>query len=373
MPTHTLMHHDTAVADLTFEDAYLMRIDATYDLDHAPLGCARGGRLDLRRLHAWLDRRRIPDNRQNLRELLGDEPSTDTRELALENLYVSMCDQWWVRPKGGTRVWASVDPRRAKLLSRRPDASYTLAGSLEKRWRNHVIDEPTFEKLASEGAEQQVANEVVATRLANRLDIDCVGYRHVRRKGKRGVSCQSMVTRDEELIYAQDVLLERDVPGTRPDEAMRFYMDRMRENGLDAKGAILSMMAMDILMRNEDRRWQNFGIIRDARTLTWLRPAPVFDLGDSLWFDSKPNLEEATNRLNNHRLSDDTKHVRTLLLEHRDDCLALPDIVSAELKRIGTYPPRRESVVLATQKRVETILGICEGRKNFETKSLITI
>lgn len=30
----------------------------------------------------------------------------------------------------------------------------------------------------------------------------------------------------------------------------------------------------------------NFGAIRDATTLEWLGPAPIFDCGTSLWFDN---------------------------------------------------------------------------------------
>lgn len=41
-------------------------------------------------------------------------------------------------------------------------------------------------------------------------------------------------------------------------------------------------LLVDYLMRNIDRHYNNFGLIRDVETLR-VRPAPLFDTGASLW------------------------------------------------------------------------------------------
>lgn len=51
--------------------------------------------------------------------------------------------------------------------------------------------------------------------------------------------------------------------------------------------ALDRMMVVDFLIANEDRHQNNFGVIRQAETLEWLGPAPIYDSGSSLWF-SKP-------------------------------------------------------------------------------------
>lgn len=42
----------------------------------------------------------------------------------------------------------------------------------------------------------------------------------------------------------------------------------------------------DFLLSNSDRHLNNFGIIRDSRTLQWLCMAPIFDSGNSMFYKS---------------------------------------------------------------------------------------
>jgi hypothetical protein len=45
------------------------------------------------------------------------------------------------------------------------------------------------------------------------------------------------------------------------------------------------MLSVDYLISNEDRHFNNFGVIRNAETLEWIDFAPIFDCGTSMWFD----------------------------------------------------------------------------------------
>jgi len=47
------------------------------------------------------------------------------------------------------------------------------------------------------------------------------------------------------------------------------------------------MLVLDYLIANEDRHWGNFGAVRNAETLDWIGLAPVFDCGNSLWYNKK--------------------------------------------------------------------------------------
>lgn len=42
------------------------------------------------------------------------------------------------------------------------------------------------------------------------------------------------------------------------------------------------MFILDYIMLNEDRHLNNFGIIRDFKTLNWISTAQIFDTGESL-------------------------------------------------------------------------------------------
>ena len=56
-------------------------------------------------------------------------------------------------------------------------------------------------------------------------------------------------------------------------------------HGTDVRVAIEKMLVVDYLMCNFDRHWNNFGILMDSESRTWLRAAPLYDTGNSLWCD----------------------------------------------------------------------------------------
>ena len=47
---------------------------------------------------------------------------------------------------------------------------------------------------------------------------------------------------------------------------------------------------LDYLIANEDRHFNNFGVLRNAETLEWIGPAPVYDSGSSLGYDKLSGL-----------------------------------------------------------------------------------
>jgi hypothetical protein len=53
-----------------------------------------------------------------------------------------------------------------------------------------------------------------------------------------------------------------------------------------AKDALDKMLTLDYIISNEDRHFNNFGLLRNAETLEWLGLAPIFDSGTSLWHDT---------------------------------------------------------------------------------------
>ena len=46
------------------------------------------------------------------------------------------------------------------------------------------------------------------------------------------------------------------------------------------------MIVLDYIIANEDRHFNNFGLLRDPETLEWLGAAPIYDSGTSLWYDT---------------------------------------------------------------------------------------
>jgi hypothetical protein len=66
----------------------------------------------------------------------------------------------------------------------------------------------------------------------------------------------------------------------------RHYLDRCEALGIPGvSDAIDRMLAVDYIIVNEDRHFNNFGAVRNADTLEWIGAAPIFDCGTSLWYD----------------------------------------------------------------------------------------
>ena len=64
----------------------------------------------------------------------------------------------------------------------------------------------------------------------------------------------------------------------------------------DVEHALDQMMALDYLIANEDRHFNNFGLLRDPDTLEWLGPAPIYDSGSSLGYDKlTPQIRSGRN------------------------------------------------------------------------------
>ncbi len=59
-----------------------------------------------------------------------------------------------------------------------------------------------------------------------------------------------------------------------------------KELGIDIVPALDRMIVLDYIIANEDRHFNNFGLLRDANTLEWIGAAPIFDSGTSLWYDT---------------------------------------------------------------------------------------
>lgn len=52
------------------------------------------------------------------------------------------------------------------------------------------------------------------------------------------------------------------------------------------------MAVSDFLMRNTDRHWNNFGLIRDANDLHYIKAIDLFDYGNSLFHNNLEILEK---------------------------------------------------------------------------------
>lgn len=158
----------------------------------------------------------------------------------------------------------------------------TSDGNLKKRWK--IIDGKRYLiKSGSNPYSQQTFNEVIASRIMDRLGIDHVPYLVMWINDEPYSVCEDFVTKNTELISAWRIMQLR--PKENHENEYLHYINICRELGIDIVPAIDRMIVLDYIIANEDRHFNNFGLLRDANTLKWLGAAPIFDGGTSLWYD----------------------------------------------------------------------------------------
>ena len=299
---YTLMHKNIPVANLTLDETTgsIQRIDALFHKEHLPVGVlVRHGVTDRAALNEWWEDRSIPASRSGLREALETLGVASSKLLLTRCYGLSLSDHYWIKPADSELTWQNVNffenpfsedvgdalfgipPEKEGFDFSSPDN--TSDGFLKKRWK--ILDEKRcLIKAGSPPFLQQPFNEVIATKIADRLEICHIPYTVMWENGIPYSVCEDFVTPDTELIPAWRVMQIQ-----KKDNQTSVYQHY--RNCCEALGvpnvahALDQMIVLDYLIANEDRHLNNFGLLRNPDTLEWLGPAPIYDSGSSLGYD----------------------------------------------------------------------------------------
>lgn len=293
---YELMHRDVPVALIGLDDTgRLTRTRRILAKEHMPVGTCPNGIPDGNALSEWWSSRSIPASRSGIRDAMY-RLGIDTTGVLLERcMGLSLSDQYWIRRAGDDTEWSAVNffdnpfsEDMGDLLFGSPIAvgemdpcspDNTSDGVLRKRWKI-VNGERRLIKGGSGHIMQEPFNEVIATMLMGSQGIDCCRYDMFWMGGRPYCSCPDFLDRDTELVTASRILSSA---SRRNDESrLSHYIRLCGEAGVDVVPSLDRMMAIDYIMANTDRHMKNFGLVRNAVTLEYLGPAPVFDTGTSL-------------------------------------------------------------------------------------------
>ena len=355
------------------------------DLDRLPLEFTTHGKSALyaRRIDEWWRSRAIPSTRDGIRRVLESLGAASTGELLDRTYGLSLSDQYWVRREDDPAEWKDVnffdnsfDEALGEILLTSYSSSHDISlnvpdvstgGDLPKRW---TIDRATGRRLLVKSGRtgQEPMNEVIASRLCMRLGVPAVRYSLARNGNRLVCPCEDMLTSHEELVSAWQVLQSaRTVNGLNSHDQWIHAAVGFGADERAVRDAADDWLVVDYLMRNTDRHYNNFGLIRDIETLE-IRPAPIYDTGASLWsgeldvdgrdWFAKP-FYTATGKpsaLRQLRLVEDWS---------RFDLDALsdwPDEVAHELSRMRMFAPERlDAIRVQLVKRIGMLRRISEG------------
>lgn len=298
------MYKNIAVADVEIDEVLgvITSIDNLSAREHLPVGVVHQLRheekVDRYALNHWWAGRSIPASRMGVADALEALGVSSTKQLITKCLGLSLSDHYWFRPYGSSVAWEDVNFFDNAFSDDIGDVLFgmndkndgfdfispdnTSDGNLQKRWK--IIDgKRCLLKSGSSPYSQQPFNEVIATIIMNKLGIEHVPYTETWINDKPYSVCEDFVTKDTELIGAWRVLQLR--PKANHENEYLHYVSLCKELGVDIVPALDRMIVLDYIIANEDRHFNNFGLLRDANTLEWIGAAPIFDSGTSLWYN----------------------------------------------------------------------------------------
>ena len=307
------MHKDIPVADLTLDEATgsIQRVDELLHGEHLPVGIpVQHGVADRAALNEWWEDRSIPASRSGLREAL-ETMGVASSKLLLSRCYgLSLSDHYWIKPAGSGLTWSQVNFFENSFSEDVGDALFgtpvrkegfdfsspdnTSDGFLKKRWK--IIDgKQCLIKAGSPPFQQQPFNEVIASRMADRWGIPHIPYTLLWDDGLPYSVCEDFVTPDTELVPAWRVM-QTQKKGNQTS-VYQHYRNCCEKLGVPGTThALDQMLVLDYLIANEDRHFNNFGLLRNPDTLEWLGPAPIYDSGSSLGYDKlTPQIRSGRN------------------------------------------------------------------------------
>lgn len=297
---YELMHRETPVSILSIDDSSgqirdVIKIENTA---HMPVGTMMKNMfLDPGRLKTWWMDRSIPVSRSGIRDILERLDIASPMSLLTESMGLSLSDQYWIRPVDRDIKWDDVNffdnpfsedigelmiggnIHNEELNFSSPDI--TSNGNLRKRWK--IVDgRRVLIKGGTRPICQEPVNESIVSRIAVALDIPCVNYSVTWIDGYPYSVCDDFIDRDSELVSAYWILM---TSKGKSDSLYNRYVRCCEDRGIDIVPFLDRIITLDYLVANGDRHTSNFGLVRDATSLEWIGPAPIFDSGSSLGFD----------------------------------------------------------------------------------------
>ena len=293
--TYFLMYEDKKVAVFSVENGNISKVQfPETSLNYLPVGITTTDQLQ-----RWITNRGIPATRQGLnRDLVTMTPF----EYMLQNMGLSLTDHYWICNIENVCTWSSInlyvnDFKSRYSLDIRDDInianqtnfvpSASLKGDLKKKW----IIEPDGTRYLVKGNYnntcRQSISEVLATEIHKRQNkFMYTPYKFVKIQNDGteviGCACPNFTNISTEFVPAIDIVRYLKVPNDT--SLFEFYIEVCKRYGLDLRNYLDYQIMTDFVITNTDRHLNNFGIIRDSKTLNFVSYAPIFDSGNSMFY-----------------------------------------------------------------------------------------
>lgn len=296
---------DVAMMKMDVRTGMIEYVLAVYLPEELPAGCAPDGTG----LGEWWKLRAIPDSRKGIRQVLSRLSEATSQSLMLSSYGLSLADHYWIQPVGQELYWKDLnfyendfgdelgdiltDSERERSVSdgiSKLSPSVSVNGDMKKKWiirggRRYLL------KVNPSYHSQQAVNEVIAGKLHERLGWKNyvsyeVGTIHISGR-KYPCSLSPMFTSVEtEFVSAYQIVAAYKVPNdVSLYEALIRQAVSLGADEKEVRAFLEYMILTDFILTNTDRHLNNFGFIYDPRQHRLSGMAPLFDTGNSLFYD----------------------------------------------------------------------------------------
>lgn len=302
-----LMHKDIPVCLMEISDdgalGSVRRNEAA--AAHFPLG----GQMNIMKFHEWWRDRAIPKTRHGAKSALQRLGYSSTNSALVNNLALSLSDCYWIQPRGEGLTWkdtnlftndfvdifGEITINRDHMIDLRKETRFNCAtsqGELQKKWcidndgRRYMIKGNYGQSY------QQSLNEIFATKLHEQQGFTKYtpyALVQVQVDGNMeglGCMCYDFCSENIECISAWELLQTSKI---KQNESFYYPLKKvcvgLGISEQDFTDFMDYQIMTDYLMTNTDRHMNNIAIMRNPDTLQILGFAPIYDSGNSMFYN----------------------------------------------------------------------------------------
>ncbi len=312
MNIYKLQHKDNlaAMIELDSEGRFITRLEVM-EHDLLPPQAWNAG---LKGISKWWEQRQVPANQDGIRELLEHLQIHSSAAFLMKNLGLSLNDCYWVQPVGENIKWEDVslfsnifrsfdihEENEEDNIHMLFTPTSSTGGELAKRW---VIQDGKRKLLKGNQkglSIQQSLNEVFASHVHklqgfdNYVEYQLASFCSLDGKSEQ-MGCISENFASEKLEYIPAIQVVESSKKRNDVSWFEHYISVCVNHGMEEKvirDFMDYMILTDFLITNTDRHFMNFGVLRDSDTLKFVKPAPIFDSGNSMFYRERrlPDLD----------------------------------------------------------------------------------
>lgn len=374
MESYTLMHRDVPVLDMKLLDGRCVNVTKIHNQKHIMPGCKKPilGTFDTGRFAEKWNQRTIPITRQNLKITTTQFPGISTPQLSLYSAFANLSDQYWAKPTGSELTYKDISfflndftsnfnqillSAENQTYAGMPDIhtpSCSTGGDMPKAWAIEPDGTRVLYKASGTAFHQEPLNERLGTALNQLLGAEHIPYQTKIYNNILCTTCPCCVDQYHEIIPAYDILQEiAQIGHTKqtPFDDLLEYQTFAKTNDIpDIDKNLAAMILTDYILRNTDRHWTNFGLIRNAETLQYESTLPLFDYGNSLFHNHAriTAKTDAVSKLTGQMLYQDLKFITrhaSLTGLHTENLCEFPKIAARIINNSGLSQTRAENLI----------------------------